>query len=211
MRRVKAGDRDDEAPTRARPYRPAEGRDPADEPCLEILGGRAKGRTVRLRAGRGEIGRAPSCLLRLDDEGVSRHHATVELGADGTVVIVDRGSTNGVYVNGERVHRIALREGDRVQIGPDVTLRLGYRSRAELAADETPPSRTADVPLSARELEIARLAVADLTNAEIGQKLDISPKTVKTHLRNIYERLGLHSRVALIRWLSRRGLSAPEE
>lgn len=204
---------DDERETEARPYKPAAQRDPEDVPCLEILAGTKRGRTVPLPVGHCEIGRAGSCLLSLSDDGVSRHHARIELAPDGALTLRDRGSTNGTFVNGTRIESIVLREGDRVQIGPDVTLRIGYRSREELArpsgaiAETTSPTPSeADVPLSARELEVARLAAEDLTNAEIGQRLHISPKTVKTHLRNIYERLDVHSRLGLSRWLLQRGL-----
>ena len=51
------------------------------------------------------------------DDYASGHHARVESGLDGTW-IVDLGSTNGTYVNGERVDgRRRLHEGDRLQIG----------------------------------------------------------------------------------------------
>jgi pSer/pThr/pTyr-binding forkhead associated (FHA) protein len=51
------------------------------------------------------------------DDYASGHHARVESGLDGTWV-VDLGSTNGTYVNGERVDgRRRLHEGDRLQVG----------------------------------------------------------------------------------------------
>jgi ATP/maltotriose-dependent transcriptional regulator MalT len=48
--------------------------------------------------------------------------------------------------------------------------------------------------LSARELEVLGLAAEGFTNDEIGQRLFISSKTVKTHLQNIFEKLGVGSR-----------------
>ncbi len=53
------------------------------------------------------------------------------------------------------------------------------------------------LPLSPRELEVARLVASGMTNAEIGKQLHISPATVGRHLSNVYERLGIHSRAAL--------------
>ena len=50
-------------------------------------------------------------------------------------------------------------------------------------------------PLSERELEILRLAAAGLTNRETGERLYISAETVKTHLGNVYGKLGVHRRV----------------
>ncbi|MGH3425126.1 MAG: LuxR C-terminal-related transcriptional regulator, partial [Nocardioidaceae bacterium] len=60
--------------------------------------------------------------------------------------------------------------------------------------------------LSARELEVAQLVAAGLTNAEVATRLFISPRTVTTHLDRIYSRVGLSSRVALTRYLADSGL-----
>ena len=64
------------------------------------------------------IGRSEDNTITLDgDEFASGHHARVESGRDG-VWIVDLGSTNGTFVNGERVEgRRQLHRGDLVQIG----------------------------------------------------------------------------------------------
>src|SRR5205085_2659848 len=51
-----------------------------------------------------------------------------------------------------------------------------------------------DRPLSQRERDILRLVAEGFQNAEIGSRLFISPKTVKTHLQNIYKKLGVKSR-----------------
>ena len=53
--------------------------------------------------------------------------------------------------------------------------------------------------LTSAELAVARLAAADNTNRQIAEKLFISPHTVNTHLRHIFEKLGINSRVALTR------------
>jgi DNA-binding NarL/FixJ family response regulator len=48
--------------------------------------------------------------------------------------------------------------------------------------------------LSKREREVLQLASEGFHNDEIGRRLFISPKTVKTHLQNIYEKLHVTSR-----------------
>ena len=64
------------------------------------------------------IGRSDDNVLVLDgDDYASGHHARVESGLDGTWV-VDLDSTNGTYVNGERIEgRRRLHEGDLLQVG----------------------------------------------------------------------------------------------
>ena len=62
------------------------------------------------------LGRGTDCDLRLVDPGVSRHHA--ELRVEGQqVILVDLGSTNGTFVNGQPVRRVELTDGTRVTLG----------------------------------------------------------------------------------------------
>ena len=51
--------------------------------------------------------------------------------------------------------------------------------------------------LSTREIEISGLISRGFTNEQIGDRLDISEPTVKTHLRNIYSKTGIHDRATL--------------
>lgn len=68
------------------------------------------------------VGRDPSCDIVVNDAKCSRRHAVLEAGAQG-IAIRDTGSANGVMVNGRRVERAALDEGDVVQLG-DVSLKV---------------------------------------------------------------------------------------
>ena len=61
-------------------------------------------------------GRHPSSEIFLDDVTVSRRHARFVRSGD-TFEIVDSGSLNGTYVNGDRVDSVVLDNGDEVQIG----------------------------------------------------------------------------------------------
>jgi ABC-type multidrug transport system ATPase subunit len=63
------------------------------------------------------IGRAAECDLVLDSPLVSRHHARLERSGS-THHLIDLGSTNGTYVNSQRIDRAELHAGDVVQIGP---------------------------------------------------------------------------------------------
>ncbi|HET7358317.1 MAG TPA: AAA family ATPase [Nocardioidaceae bacterium] len=106
--------------------------------------------------------------------------------------------------------RAALAALDRIGIPQDA-----LAARELLRSLGVTPSRgrgrtSGDGPLSARELEVARLVAAGMTNAEVATELFISPRTVSTHLDRIYARLGLSSRAALTRYLADSGLLEPE-
>jgi Inner membrane component of T3SS, cytoplasmic domain len=66
------------------------------------------------------LGRDPSCDLVLNDVKCSRRHAVVEAGPQG-LAIRDSGSANGVFLNGKKVDRAQLNDGDVFRLG-DVTL-----------------------------------------------------------------------------------------
>jgi len=61
-------------------------------------------------------------------------------------------------------------------------------------------------PLTRRETEVLRLIVEGYTNRQIGQELKISIRTVEGHRANISDKLGLHSRVELVRYARQNGL-----
>jgi hypothetical protein len=73
-------------------------------------------RTYELNAPVTMLGRGTDCDLRLVDPGVSRHHAELRV-EDGEVVLVDLGSTNGTFVNGQPVRRVSLNDGTQVTLG----------------------------------------------------------------------------------------------
>jgi two-component system response regulator NreC len=60
--------------------------------------------------------------------------------------------------------------------------------------------------LTERQLEVLSLVAEGATNAEIAQKLNISPKTVASHRENIMQKLNLHSRTELVKYAIRKGL-----
>jgi len=63
------------------------------------------------------IGRAGAADFCLDEPLVSRVHCRVAVGEDGAVEVVDLESTNGTWVNGEKVQRAALAAGGILRVG----------------------------------------------------------------------------------------------
>jgi diguanylate cyclase (GGDEF)-like protein len=71
---------------------------------------------VELPAEKLTLGRDSSCDLVVVDDAVSRRHATIEP-TDAGFLLVDEGSTNGTFVNDERIGRHVLAAGDRFRVG----------------------------------------------------------------------------------------------
>jgi hypothetical protein len=65
------------------------------------------------------VGRSSELDMVLVEDMVSRRHARIECDDD-QIVIEDLGSTNGTFVNGEKIKRATLKEGDRVLIGTSI-------------------------------------------------------------------------------------------
>lgn len=63
-----------------------------------------------------------------------------------------------------------------------------------------------EVLLSDRETEVLKLVAQGYVNKEIAQRLTISPATVGSHIKNLYRKLAVHSRVQVVRAAQERGL-----
>lgn len=72
--------------------------------------------SYELRASTTRVGRGTDSDLRIDDPGISRHHADIRR-QGGDVVIVDAGSTNGIVIDGERVQQARLDDGTGFVLG----------------------------------------------------------------------------------------------
>jgi diguanylate cyclase (GGDEF)-like protein len=139
-----------------------------DRPTLTLLSGVDAGKLFALDAPETIIGRARDAGVRIDDVGISRQHARLIRRHDRTFIIEDMGSTNGVFVNGERTLNIDLLPGDQVQIGPNVTLRFSLvDSSEETLARQLFDSSTRDALTRAfnRKYLMGRL-VAEVAYAE---------------------------------------------
>ena len=99
---------------------------PADRPWLGVDGER-----YPLMGAITILGRDDGADIILDDPGISRRHSELRVTTDGrhfVTTIRDLGSTNGTYVNGERISSEHLEDGDRVTVGrTSITFRGGRR------------------------------------------------------------------------------------
>jgi hypothetical protein len=89
---------------------------PAPEPQREVVTLTVAGRKHEITKPKVVLGRSREADVRVADVNVSRQHA--ELRQEGAGYwIVDLGSTNGLEVNGKRVERARVRDGDRITLG----------------------------------------------------------------------------------------------
>ena len=86
---------------------------------IQFTSGALSGRTFNVDKQGLWVGRDPKCAVVISDETVSGEHAWI-VPVDGTVMLIDKGSSNGTYVNSPdspRVSKIGLKNGDRIYLG----------------------------------------------------------------------------------------------
>ncbi len=100
-----------------------------ERPYLIVLTGANVGEMVKIDDGT-LLGRGEGSAVQVIDDSASRRHAVVRITA-GETVIEDLGSRNGTYVNGARVSRHRLHDGDKIQIGSTTILKFTYHDHLE--------------------------------------------------------------------------------
>ena len=96
-----------------------------DRAYLIVLSGLNVGEMFRIGDRDVVVGRAQECEVQVSDDGVSRRHAMVRSIAK-EIWLEDSQSRNGTFVNGERVGRHHLMDGDKIQIGAATVLKFTY-------------------------------------------------------------------------------------
>jgi two-component system, cell cycle response regulator len=93
---------------------------------LTVLTGTATGQMFKVPKA-ASIGRAPSCEVRIDDDGMSRTHARFRHEGN-RAWVEDLNSRNGTFVNGQRISEpVELHDGDKIQIGRNTVLRFALQ------------------------------------------------------------------------------------
>src|SRR5512137_44667 len=99
-------------------------------PSVWVKNGPLKGRTFELHDAVITVGRDPTETVQVLDQGVSRQHARIYRAGE-MCFIRDLGSTNGTFVNDQRVQEELLRSGDVIRIGSTL---LAFEDRPGAAA-----------------------------------------------------------------------------
>lgn len=114
-----------------------------------------------------------------------------------------------------RVHGIVLKEMApqllvqcirKVHAGEQWVERRSAKLALEKMLRREAGAREAAALLTPREIDLVRMVADGLRNREIADKLFISEGTVKVHLHNIYEKLNVDGRMALLRYAQEKGL-----
>ena len=164
--------------------------------ALRFISGKYQGGEYPLQDARDlVIGRSSDLDMVLIEDMVSRKHAKITL-QDGAITIADLGSTNGTFVNGEKVKKAQLKEGDRVLIGTSI-LKLVTVQRSAQPIDARAAQQQLERTAAAQELR-GRSAVQgrleEVPLVDLLQLLSTSKKTGaiviqgyrggRVHLRN---------------------------
>lgn len=171
------------------------------------------------------IGRGFNNSMVLTDKWVSRHHATIQIVGlanndspsmtkssenepPGNFYLVDLGSRNGSFLRDQRVtFPVLLRDGDRFMIGKTLMdfyspykydHRKAPTDNIHLFQQPTAPVYRSN--LTPSEERVFWQVVQGFTNKEIGKRLQISPRTVQTHLSSIMTKLNLENRSQIVRF-----------
>jgi hypothetical protein len=109
--------------------------------ALRFISGKYQGGEFPLEENREVlVGRSSDLDMVLVEEMVSRKHARLQL-SQGRIEIEDLGSTNGTFVNGERITRMSVGEGDRILIGSNILRVVSLdtdAARSPMKASATP-------------------------------------------------------------------------
>ncbi len=185
-------------------------------PQIEVISGVRSWR-LELQADRSTVGKAAENDVPLADDATASHlHAVLERFQAGWCVS-DLGSSNGTWVNGERIWASRrLRHGDEIRIGQtrlifrDPLGGAGAPTEVEAKAPEL-TTRERDVLLALCRPLLARdMFTEPASTRAIAEELVITQAAVKQHLGNLYDKFGVaadddHRRARLANEALRRG------
>ncbi len=103
-------------------------------PYLIIFIGNDGGKRHKLQRGKMTAGRSSKADITINDKRISRIHCVFEWVGD-TIIIEDKGSTNGIYYDSKKVANAVLEPGVPIQLGQSV-MKIEYKDEAEIRAEE---------------------------------------------------------------------------
>jgi pSer/pThr/pTyr-binding forkhead associated (FHA) protein len=123
---------------------------------------------------RAVIGRQTDCQIRIPSAGISRHHCELNL-ADGKVLLRDMGSSNGTFVNRQRVQQQQLSAGDLIGIGDLVFVVRIDGNPAQVDSEDALDEGAAPVVTAPKPAPAAKAPPAKQAGAAKPSLLDADP------------------------------------
>lgn len=132
------------------------------------------------------VGRTKENTIQIDDQSISKAHASLMLNKEGKIVVADIGSTNGTFVNGTRIpygKAAELRATDKLMFGV-IAVSISFKSRVEPQAAKTEAYKVGDMHFKSRpatpEVRVEELPPVTMPAVEIS-----APKTPENFVTNI--------------------------
>ncbi|MEY4581407.1 MAG: hypothetical protein RL701_6110 [Pseudomonadota bacterium] len=150
---------------------------------LKIISPEGTERTVDLIE-HNTLGRHPDNTVQLLDRIVSKNHCHIDV-VDGNHVLIDQGSLNGTYVNGERVQGTrALRQDDEITLGSTKIVFLsGVTEQAKAATHNTRNATVASIASTAGGASPGPVTAGVAGAVGIPGRVTMSPGMVESHIR----------------------------
>jgi hypothetical protein len=123
------------------------------------------------------VGRDPACDLVLSDSKCSRRHAVIEAGPSG-LAVRDTGSANGVFLNGKKIERATLEEGDLLRMGEVIIKIMGEGTSGTVVVGPEELEPLPPPPLS-KHAQLPKTDVGELP-AGFGPRAGPPPKLSQT-------------------------------
>jgi hypothetical protein len=135
---------------------------------LVVLSEGLTGTTCELQAEKTTIGRLDDNTFQITEPSVSSHHCEI-IRRGNDIVVKDLGSTNGTFINGEKVGEATLKSGQILRLG-QVEMRLELGIPAPAAPAKKPLEKTMVIGVQAQDLDKGSRPVNFETSAAFSKK-----------------------------------------
>lgn len=168
--------------------------------ALRFISGKYQGGEFPLKSDREIIiGRSSDLDMVLVEDMVSRKHAKISTHSS-QVIIQDLGSTNGTFVNGEKIKRVRLREGDRILIGTSIIKLVAHNEQSSVevnsvaGTNNSPPGESREPlppPFSKRPSTAARSMAGTIDEIPLPDLLQLLSTSKKSGVLEIQSEQGI--------------------
>jgi hypothetical protein len=141
---------------------------------LVVLSEGQKGRTYELQVERTTVGRLEDNAFQIPEQSVSSHHCEILMRGN-DIVIKDLNSTNGTYINGEKIAEGVLKPGQILRLG-SIELRLEGEGAAPAAAPKKQADQTRVIPRG------VKFGEGETTGVKFDKNNPFAKKTNKTNM-----------------------------